>query len=337
MKKKNKKKKKLSSLILLLLFTVVLLGTSTYAWFTSNKNVSVEGIDVKVSTMSGLLISADAVNWKTTLTNTDLLGATWTGVKNQLPTTITNTSTGITMDADETGFLDMYDGEVKDNAGVLNLTTTKAAAEVNTASLDADKKDTGNYVAFDVFFKTETADAKVVTATNGAVGGTDKGLKNASRIAFVTEGSKDAAESVDTIRGLNGATPSNVVVWEPNYDTHTSYGVTQASSVYGISTLCAEGTDGCTGNAKVDYKGVKAAVTNHVLTASSTDTTNYSAVTTVGTLATPTTYTAIFTLPVGVTKMRIYYWIEGQDVDCENNASGSEIMLNIALSQNETA
>lgn len=75
MKNKRKKQKKLSSLILLLLLSVVLLGTSTYAWFTSNKNVSIEGIDVKVTTSSGLLISADATNWKTTLTNVDLTGA----------------------------------------------------------------------------------------------------------------------------------------------------------------------------------------------------------------------------------------------------------------------
>ena len=35
--------------------------------------------------------------------------------------------------------------------------------------------------------------------------------------------------------------------------------------------------------------------------------------------------------------MRIYFWVEGQDVDCENNASGTGISLNIALSQNSKA
>ena len=148
MKNKRKKQKKLSSLILLLLLLVVLLGTSTYAWFTSNKNVSVEGIDVQVTTSSGLLISADATNWKTTLKNADLTGATWDGKKNQLPGIITNTTTGKTMDTTETGALDMYDGEVTSDGGVLKLSTTKAAKEAHGTS--------GNYVAFDVFFKTET-------------------------------------------------------------------------------------------------------------------------------------------------------------------------------------
>ena len=324
MKNKRKKQKKLSSLILLLLLSVVLLGTSTYAWFTSNKNVSIEGIDVKVTTSSGLLISADATNWKTTLKNADLTGATWDGKKNQLPGTITNTTTGKTMDTAETGALDMYDGEVTSDGGVLKLTTTKAAKEAHGTS--------GNYVAFDVFFKTETAgQIYLTTSANVTKDATseEKGLKNASRIAFVNEGNKPADAAVNTIYALNGATETDVVVWEPNYDAHTSYGVTQASTVYGIKTLSAG-----TGNTKVEYKGVKAPVQKKELTYTDE---NYVKVDTIGTLATPTSYTAIFSLNTGITKMRIYFWVEGQDVDCENNASGTGISLNIALSQNSKA
>lgn len=324
MKNKRKKQKKLSSLILLLLLLVVLLGTSTYAWFTSNKNVSVEGIDVKVTTSSGLLISADATNWKTTLNNDDLTSVTWDGKKNQLPAMITNTTTGKTMDTTETGALDMYDGEVTSDGGVLKLTTTKAAAEAHGTS--------GNYVAFDVFFKTETAGQIYLTTSANvtkAATSEEKGLKNASRIAFVKEGNKPADAAVNEIYALNGATENDVVVWEPNYDEHTSYGVTQASTVYGINTLKAG-----TGNAKVEYKGVKAPVEKKVLTYTDD---NYVKVDTIGTIANPAGYTAIFSLATGITKMRIYFWVEGQDVDCENNASGTGISLNIALSQNSAA
>ena len=157
----------------------------------------------------------------------------------------------------------------------------------------------------------------------------EKGLKNASRIAFVNEGNKPADAAVNTIYALNGATETDVVVWEPNYDAHTSYGVTQASTVYGIKTLSAG-----TGNTKVEYKGVKAPVQTKELTYTDD---NYVKVDTIGTLATPTSYTAIFSLATGITKMRIYFWVEGQDVDCENNASGTGISLNIALSQNSAA
>ena len=42
----------------------------------------------------------------------------------------------------------------------------------------------------------------------------------------------------------------------------------------------------------------------------------------------------IFSINQGVTKIRVYMWLEGQDVDCENNASVGEISLNLQLSTN---
>ena len=36
-----------------------------------------------------------------------------------------------------------------------------------------------------------------------------------------------------------------------------------------------------------------------------------------------------FSLNAGITKVRFYLWIEGQDVDCENNASGDAISFNM--------
>ena len=35
------------------------------------------------------------------------------------------------------------------------------------------------------------------------------------------------------------------------------------------------------------------------------------------------------TLTAGITKIRVYMWVEGQDVDCENQASGSDISFNL--------
>ena len=39
-----------------------------------------------------------------------------------------------------------------------------------------------------------------------------------------------------------------------------------------------------------------------------------------------------FRLTAGVTKVRFYLWIEGQDVDCENAASGASISYNMQFS-----
>ena len=37
-------------------------------------------------------------------------------------------------------------------------------------------------------------------------------------------------------------------------------------------------------------------------------------------------------LPAGISKVRVYMWLEGQDVDMENNASGSALRYNLELS-----
>ena len=37
------------------------------------------------------------------------------------------------------------------------------------------------------------------------------------------------------------------------------------------------------------------------------------------------------TIPKGITKMRIYLWLEGQDVDMENNAARGRLQFNLEL------
>ena len=42
----------------------------------------------------------------------------------------------------------------------------------------------------------------------------------------------------------------------------------------------------------------------------------------------------LFDLNAGITKLRIYFWLEGQDVDCENNASLGDLSITLKLSTN---
>ena len=57
-------RKRLNSLILLVAFTAVMLIVSTYAWFSTQKNVTLSGIYGKVNVAEGLQISLDAKTWK---------------------------------------------------------------------------------------------------------------------------------------------------------------------------------------------------------------------------------------------------------------------------------
>ena len=40
----------------------------------------------------------------------------------------------------------------------------------------------------------------------------------------------------------------------------------------------------------------------------------------------------IFSINSGITKIKVYMWIEGQDVDCENSASGANITFDLQFS-----
>ena len=120
-KKKKKKERKLGSLILLLFLTVVLLTTSTYAWFTSNRTVTIEGIDVNVSASNGLLISSNAADgsWKTLIATTDLStgysvvsGDNTATALNQLPNTMVPVST---INSVSNGVLSFYKGTLENN------------------------------------------------------------------------------------------------------------------------------------------------------------------------------------------------------------------------------
>ena len=344
-KSKKKMKNKLKSLILLLFLTVIMLSTSTYAWFTANRAVSIDPINVNVAATSGLQISTDAENWKTLITNTDITGASWTGNINMLPSELAPVSTGGETDAN--GLLKFYSGVVDGNetTGAMELTATKCPDELKTISAD--------FIAFDIFLKLESDSTTAVPIylTNGSGvlptdGYASKGLEYASRYAFVIQGNEDSTTDVATIRALNGA--ESVIVVEPNYDAHTAYGV-QNASVYNITT-----TQGAHGISPVSYVGVKNVIstpiplvnTNPGGTPSSTyftsianlmlTNTYYSEADNTNRLAyigntAQTGLLPVFSLEPGVTKIRVYMWVEGQDVDCENTASGAHLTYKLGF------
>lgn len=325
MSKKSKKESSVKSSIIVLLLIAILLIASTYAWFTANKTVSISTLNVKVEAQNGLQISADGSNWKGVLSNTDLTTG-YTGDTNQIPTMVEPVST-IGEVAD--GKMKMYYGKVgKDSAGDYALSATAEATETKGTS--------GRYIAFDVFLKVD-ADTNITLSANSNVvpkeGTTDRGLQNAARVAFLHEGNAAATAGATAFQALNQATSfgtagATTYIWEPNSDVHTANAVTVAKDTYGITTS----EEGAT---PIEYYGVKQTITSDspiklVNTNNGKDTTNFTKMTGVKTTQKVMTDQADFlTLKAGVSKIRIYMWVEGQDVDCENSASGSDISFNV--------
>ena len=60
---KRNSRKRLNALILLVAFTAILLIVATYAWFSTQRNVTLGGLEGTVNVAEGLQISLDAMTW----------------------------------------------------------------------------------------------------------------------------------------------------------------------------------------------------------------------------------------------------------------------------------
>ena len=168
-------RKRLQSLILLTAFTCVLLIVSTYAWFTTQKDVNVSNIRGRVEVAEGLQISLDALNWTQVLdlgdgttdeeANASLTETTgfdyvpYAGHRNHVPEEFLPISTS----GDK---LDVPTGEGTENktastelgmfAGKYEGDTTKKLGEpvraVETVT-DVSADNYAGYYAFDIFLK----------------------------------------------------------------------------------------------------------------------------------------------------------------------------------------
>lgn len=360
-KKEKKNNKKILLLLLLLILTGVLLSTSTFAWFTSNRTVTVEDINVNVAASSGIQVSVDGSSWKSIITNADILGAhtTYAAATNQLPTTLRPVSTAAkTLN---NGYLSMWLGTVSTsetaaNRGQYILSTTDVSTVKDNSDEEAGDSAglSGNFVMFDLFVRLDdnsSTATQTLYLTNGSnvviqQNASDLGTQNSARVAFINEGSTATGSALSSIQSMTTSSSSNIYVWEPNYDAHTSTGLANAYSYYNNANSGNQYSSATiTPAVQVPYFGTTGAVAvnDDVLLskANATDNpTKFAAITptiaTEANWASGSTYEELFDLtPNAIVKMRVYFWIEGQDIDCENNASGGNIALKLQFSLND--
>ena len=331
-KKQEKRKKKMRTLILLLFLTIIMLGTSTYAWFTANKVVTINALNVQVQTAGGIQISTNAKDWKSVITKSDITtGYSYNSGAvasvNQVPTEVTAVSSNCLANSSGTdqGRINMFSSVITNNAstGKYDITTVKENDANGT---------TGKYIAFDVFLRLDSQSTVYMTPESNVtkVGNEERGLKNAARVAFIQLGQGLSSTAYETMAAWN--TPAGVKVWEPNYDAHTDVVINSVAPEYGVTLSQTNGVYD-----PVAYKGVSSVTGpqdliatvkgNPIQAGTAAVTVNFR------TKETNTEYITFYeNMPAGVTKYRIYMWVEGQDIDCENNATGSEISYKVVLS-----
>lgn len=307
------KNKRIFLALLMLLISGTALSTATYAWFSASTQAVLGDIDVNVTASNGIQISMDAVNWKGTLTTADIKGAAYDGNVNQIPTTLTPVST---IGSQTTGNFEMFDGIIDESGAMPLLTSTKADAEKSTTA-------DGHYIAFDLFVKSAANRAIALNTGSGVVATNtanpelppkDAGLMYSARVAFFNQGT-DPTNSPTAAIAKSSGTADTQTIWEPNANLHT---------VYAANSLGASGV--------MDYFGVKAEGDKLDISLAETDTEHFAEVTTVKSNVGDIPTDAMFHVTAGITKVRVYIWIEGQDIDCENNAStGTGIKTTLKL------
>ena len=307
------KKRRILLALIMLIITGISLTTATYAWFTANRAVSVEEIDVKASASGGIQISADAKSWSNEVTLAQLKNVNPEAditLDNHFPETATMQPVTTIGTNGQTGKFVFFSGELND-----------AGDQVKTAAIDDTSK---LYAAFDLYFysikpqKIEFNEGTGVIA-KGVGGGTvvDKDLKSSVRVGFLFQGNDNTATPA-TARGLHKGTLADQQIWEPNADKHSK----NAVDFGGVTQNHVETTMG--GKAASDDAFV-----------SKTDGEKFEAIGSTHHLITSNEGAypegVIFDFAEGINKVRVYVWLEGQDVDNEDSVtlgSGVGVKLN---------
>lgn len=321
----NNKLKNLS--VLWLLTTGLMLSFSTYAWLLSNRVLGFQTFNIQIASRGGLEISADGLEWKSVITLTDLIRSStnYPANRNQIPTTINPVSTtGETFN----GRLNFFSGKAVYSQTNDNMILV---AKESLESPGFGEENASDYISFDLFFKNQTRMMLNLTplSTIEAMQ-TSTGIENAFRVAFLNQGTVTLAASLRNIQTLSGATKA--IMWEPNYNIHTNGGVLNARNNYGLNISNQ--------SARITYSGIREEIVSQDNISLIRSNANYfpSKFRTVNIdIPTASNFASeqpIMILEKGITKITLYIWIEGQDIDCEDNASISSVLINLQLNAN---
>ena len=300
--KKTFKKRAFISAIAMLIVSAIVLTSATYAWFSMAKRVEVESMELNVTSPEGIQISANTSAFTTKLTADEISGATTTrfsayeGNMNNIPDTLKPSSSIFATNGSLPRF---YDGSIND-AGRMDI--------YSRADVDS------GFVAFDLFVKVKSetivkfGSTKITCESNTE-------LPTAMRVALVNCGTvaeKADASAIQSV--LPGTSGAKKVVYEVDASNHTA-----AAAALGASGI-------------MTTKPLRAASTNIA-----TDATYNNIVSNTtycggleATLATSASQAKV-TVDAGITRVRVYMWMEGNDVDCANDVAGSTLNFNLVL------
>ncbi|MFW6029984.1 MAG: hypothetical protein ACOCRO_06980 [Halanaerobiales bacterium] len=302
-KKRNKdgaKKIFFSLLMLVIVFSTIV--SFTYAWYVRQNSAALTNITMSSGDSPGIQMSSNGVDWKSTLTTGDEDDNI--NIDEDLLIDSISTSSE-TID----GEMQFYSGDMVDNKFKTTLLTEPL------------------YHKFDFYILNgDDTDKQLSLGLNSSVTDKDdKELSLSTRAGFINLGSSDNPQDAIDLNG-EGIDNTNYI-WEPNSTTRGN-----RLDMYQQDYI-EEG--------KLEYKGINKEADDLDLEQGrvvNDDTTSDDEVVKVDTEdpINAGNDNAVTILDSDkITKMRVYIWCEGQDIDCNNSISGASSDINLEFVTND--
>lgn len=332
----NKKRRKKITILVTFFVTITLIA-ATYAWFSASLNVKVKFFDVKVSTDTGLFISLDGINYSDTVEISkeailDNLNKTYPNNTNQWASNgLWSVSTNGILSSNQDKF-SMFQGEIRK----YRTREKRGQKYVDTYLMKEEKRSSVNsFISFDIFLKNVSGSPKKdnLYLTDGTEVYFDEkadsetkekmqDILNTVRIGLLKIGETNLNASPSTIQNLKCNPTCEAIIFEPNHLKHNEESI-NAVKEYGKELFDNTYVDtyGVIKEGKnLDYKsGIIGGLDNEHFSKQNTITIND--------IRKP-----VFQVPNGITKVRVYLWLEGQDIDAlEVHSEGAPIILSLDL------
>lgn len=307
--KNTLKKRTFISAIAMLIVSAIVLTSSTFAWFSMAKRVEVETMELNITSPDGVQLSGNANAFTTSLTLADLKGETtarwaaYEGNQNNFPELLSPVSSGMRVLAGKVLF---YSGSINDSK---KLRIEQVANDVGSG-----------YVAFDVFVQVGQ-DMPVYWNETTITCDDNPDVISAMRMGIVNCGTvAPKAEAA----AILAAIPSNsynrqAAIYQPQEDLHTvASGYNDGDTVPdvylrgAITALDPDATEGKGSNITTNPTYTEASIATKVNDANKA-TEGY------------------FNAKTGINRIRVYLWMEGNDVDCANDVAGATLGFNLVF------
>ena len=320
-----------------MMFVVILsFGTlfifASYAWFSTNLNVKINTFQMSVTKNSGLQISLDGINFDTYVeVSEDIL-------INQLKHTYPNNESqwsgaGLTP-VSTNGITNPNSDRFKifASSGVRYKNMDMKNGYIRIAETKEDgRSNFNNFIAFDLFFKNSSGSPvsdNLYLEPNTEISLVEEadeemvGLFNSLRVGFLRIGSVPLNADVNSIQNMECNNACTSTIYEPNHTSHVGLSIERAEK-YGINLV--------NGEYFPTYGVIKGGGPIFVAdTVSGSPNLDYNYFNLQQTIKYDDLQTPLFPLPSGITKMRLYLWVEGQDIDSlETDSSGTKIDVSI--------